>query len=98
MYTHVISSLVLKAARASKELYSSSLVVSPSKECKQDRIDLSFIPLFTLVYGLAFSMEGCALHVVCWIVIAIFLFAFVRYMLLLLGGKRQIGRLGLDSE
>ena len=43
-YIHVKSSLVLKATRANKELYLSSLIVSPSKECKQDKINLSFIP------------------------------------------------------
>ena len=39
-YVHTCNlSLVLKATRASKELYLSSFVVSPSKECKQDRIN-----------------------------------------------------------
>ena len=49
MYTHVNVELVLKVIRANKELYSSSLVISPSKEHKQDRINPTFvIPLLTL--------------------------------------------------
>ena len=43
-------SLTLKAIRASKELYSSSLVISPSKECKQDRVDQSFKFHFLLLH------------------------------------------------
>ena len=43
MYTHVNPRLLLKATRANKELYLSSLVIFPSKEHKQDRINPTFI-------------------------------------------------------
>ena len=68
MYTHVIFSLLLKAARASKEFYLSSLVISSSKECRQDRVSQSLNPTSYSRNGLAFSMEGCTLCVVCWVV------------------------------
>ena len=45
MYIYIIIELVFKATRASKELYLSSLVIFPSKEHKQDRINLSFSPI-----------------------------------------------------
>ena len=69
MYIHVNIELVLKATRANKELYSSSLVVSPKKECKQDRINHSLHLLLLLhTYGLALSMGDCTFHVICWVV------------------------------
>ena len=69
MYTHVIIELVLKAARANKELYSSSLVISPSKEHKQDRINPTFInPFLYSHYGLAIGLGGCTSWVGCWVV------------------------------
>ena len=42
MYIHVNPSVLLKATRANKELYSSSLVVFPKKEYKQDKVNLFF--------------------------------------------------------
>ena len=58
-------SLVLKAARASKELYLSSLVVSPSKEHKQDRINPSFIP--TSYSHIWLGIQHGGLHPLCYL-------------------------------
>ena len=55
MYTYVNIELVLKATRANKELHLSSLVISPRKEHKQDRVDHFLLPSTTFlhIHGLA---------------------------------------------
>ena len=52
MYTHINIELVLKATRANKELYLSSLVASPRKKCKQDIVNHSF----TIYYSFSMHM------------------------------------------
>ena len=72
MYPHVILRLVLKATlRSPRNSIQVHLFIPLVRSDKQDRIDPSLFPLLSLTYGLASSMEGCALHVICWIVTVI---------------------------
>ena len=48
MYIHINSKLVFKTAKVNKELYLSSLVVSPIKEHKQDKINQFLVLFFVL--------------------------------------------------
>ena len=71
-YIHTCNfSLVLKPTRANKELYLSSLVVFPSKECKQDRIDQSFKPHFLLSHMAWHSAWMAAPLYCCWVVTSV---------------------------
>ena len=53
---------------ASKELIQVLLFIPLTRSDKQDRVDHSFILTSLPCDGLAFSMEGCDLCVVCWVV------------------------------
>ena len=68
MYTHVIFNLVLKVAKTTKKLIRVLLFIPLRRSDKQDRISQFLNLLLYHAYGLAFSMEDCALCVVCWVV------------------------------
>ena len=62
MYTHVNPRLLFKITKVNKELYLSSLVISPTKECKQDRIDLSFLLPLSLYIHTAWLLVWNTIH------------------------------------
>ena len=81
MYIHVNPRVLLKTAKVNKELYLSSLIVSPSKKHKQDRINppLLFLTLYSH-YGLAIGLGGCTSWVGCWVVTIINLHSIVWWI------------------